>query len=185
MPKNSQQDRRSYVRAQDQHGREWGVTVETSRGQMLAVGTFEPIGWVAPWLPPTQYLGLDFREYRPRIAIDYVRLIADRKVALREYQQRARRVGQKLHGQAYRSDQPPTHQMIEEIGEPPHAWQLAEAASRGDRWILGLTDSINSKVAKYLPQPHRDEEGFADEDLDLGEPAEGRRRRPAAPQPAG
>jgi len=190
MPKNSQQDRRSYVQAKDEHGRLWGVTVEATRGKMLPVGPFEPLGWTAPWYPPSQYMDLSFESFQPQVKIDYVRLIADRRVALREYQQRARRVGQKLHGQAFRADQPPTHQMIEEIGEPPHAWQLADAARRGDRWVLGLTDQINPKVAKYLPEPDRDEDGFSDDDLDLGDEetaprTQGRRRGAGQPADAG
>lgn len=167
---NSQQERRTYVKALDQHGRLWGVTAETGGGQLLPVGPYEPIGWAAPWYPPHPYLALTFEGYQPAVRIDYATLIADRKFALREYQKRARQVGQKLHGQAYRADQPPTQQMIEQIGEPPHAWQLAQAAERGDRWTLGLTDKINEKVAKFLPSPDReDDDGLADDELDLGD----------------
>jgi hypothetical protein len=166
---NGQSNRRSYMIVRDNHGREWGVNAETSRGQMSAVGPFEPIGWSAPWTPPSQYMQLDPRAHLQRVNIDYVTLIADRKQAEKEYKKRARLVGQKLHGQRFDAKAPPTQQMIEEIGFPPHPWQLASAAQKGDRYILGLTEKVNPAVAKYLPRPDEEGADISDDELDLGE----------------
>lgn len=182
MPKktNAQQSRRSYMQVKDPHGRVWGVTVETRDGEFHQVSPFDPVGWAAPWYPPNQYMALQVENFQPRAVIDYTRLIADRKVAEREYRRSARRVGQKLHGQAFRAEmeRTPTAQMLEVIGSPPHPWQLADAARRGDRWILGLTDTPNEKLARFLPSPDRDPDALSDEDLLLEDEVE--QERPKA-----
>lgn len=176
--KTSPADSKTYIRVTDKWGRRWGVVMEMSRlpggaGNRLApCSPWEPIGWSAPWYPPSQYMKLD-PENPHLVVIEDERCVADQRQSHRDRAKMIRQLGQEKHGHAFDENAPPTKQILDLVGPEPWAWQLAEAARRGDRWVLGLTDKVNEALVKFLPQPAEDEEwDLGDDLLDLGEDLE-------------
>ena len=178
-PIKSPADLVKYVRVTDQFGRRWGVPVE--KETFAPAGPFEPLGWRAPWYPPAKYFRLD-PDTPHLVKIDLAQLVADQKAAHQEYQAQLRRAGVAIHGHAHDPNAAPTKEVLDIIGTPPWPWEIAEAARRGDKWILGLSAEVNEALAKLLPSKRSTEDLEFDEEL-LGEtlPLRGRAKPEGTP----
>lgn len=150
----------------DQHGRRWSVLVEKETYD--AAGPYSPVGWSAPWLPPQKpgYFVLD-RDQPHLVQIHYERITADQQVAESEYEGQLRKLGVALHGHAYDPEAPPTKNVMDVLGDRPWSWQVAEAARRGDRWILGQSEKVNEKLAALIPAKRRRLDDVSDFDESL------------------
>lgn len=175
----SQARQRRYVQYTDQHGRKWGANIEIATG--------DPTGhWdspSAPIVPDSQYLKRGTDPARPYdLLIDYDRIIADKREALKEWDANADI--QRMH----KPDITPL--MLEKLlGPRPPAVEPWIAARQGDKWTLGLTDRVNLKVAAFLDLEKKDkaddydftaEENYLDVEEDADREALGGKRIPVS-----
>lgn len=167
----SQAKQRRYVILTDEHGRRWGQNIENSTGER--VGAWDAP--LAPLVPPGQYVKPIRDPENPmlftgKVKIDYDRIIADGREAIAEWERQAMR---------FRRQQPDlTQASLEDlIGPIPPPVEPWIAAKQGDKWVLGLSDRVNLKVAAFmdLNKKKQDEEyDFTSEEnyLDVEEAAD-------------
>lgn len=172
----SQSDQRDYAVFYDQHrskefpnGRPWWAVVERpSEGAAMAmpVGELQPgdgkaPAWVAPWYPDAKYMTKSIGRATPgssmsehRFRIDYATQIADRKVAMQEYYNRAVTEAIGLGWPAPDYGDPIGYKLQQVIGKPPLSSRIPEAALAEDPWILGFTTIENEALARLLELGH-------------------------------
>lgn len=138
---------RSVRRYTDPHGRKWWCMYDKRAGG--PVGSFEPDGWTAPFMPPQQYLVPDDEEHV--LHIDYDRMLADNRVAHRSYRQQGVQLCAKLNLPVPKDGAAFPPQVVQEIGEPPISPLPWRAARAGNRFALGLSDAVDSRLARFLP----------------------------------
>lgn len=142
--------RRNWI-GYDQHGRKWQGSAEKSTG--YPVGLIQPMGWRAPWKPPQGPNYFVFsREEPSRFRINYEGMLEERLKDQKEHEDERQRAAV-VRGWA--PDDPEKQDALDKIVGRRDAMQRPEiivACIQGDKWILGLTDKVNEKVAKFLPK---------------------------------
>lgn len=149
----------------DQHGREWGGTMERMSGMPIGElipinGTLngQPFGW---W--PRKYLGKDlipslhymkFDDDRLGVfAIDYERWKADLVQAHQHWHEQSEGVAYSLYkdmaGEALKD---PPRELAALVGPKPMPVDLVDAMIAGNSWILGLSDKRPDWADELLPK---------------------------------
>lgn len=135
----------------DQHGRVWSAPVEKSTG--YPVGAIKPRGWRAPWIPPQGPEVFVFSKDNPTVfTINYEFLLSQRVKDLEE------KLAERQSAAVVRGwdpSDPEKQEALDKITGPMEGLNRPEiiaACIQGDKWILGLTEVVNPKVAQYLPK---------------------------------
>jgi hypothetical protein len=142
----------------DQHGRSWESAVTMlskqpgERGLMYdRIGYLTPVDHDAPWMLPHEYITtVAGTRFGDEVFMDYDRYIADTRQAYTEWEQQVRRLMQKAFGTEYHPGMAPTPGVIADAGPAPRAWQPADAARKGNRWILYGEGEMPSKLAPFF-----------------------------------
>ena len=159
-----QEEQRRVETFLDQHGREYVANVEIKTGDPCEV--LRPIGWNAPqapsWfagqlMPPECYLKLVPRMLRARkgyqIEIDYTRWLTDLDTRDEEYRQKKYDLVRGMAGgadvSALAENPPPVIRDLLGVAPfPPRV--LVEAMRAGNKWALGLSETVPAKVTVLL-----------------------------------
>jgi len=187
----SQPERRSYNVFVDQHGREWGTTIDKTTGH--SCGPWEA-QFQAPWYPDlnTKTLRHIPKSFR-NIEIRYDIIIADLKDAWDAYDERRLKMAMDQYGNAFterlgktHEDDPPELQKL--TGKPPFPLAWPEAAQEGNKWVLGFSNVIPPwaypllHAAKTPERRYLDAEEAVEKAVDLDEQfdpeAKGGKREP-------
>lgn len=140
----------------DQHGRKYAATLEKKTGTPVAQGP-RPDGWRAPWIPSQEWFRYGEDEQNPmRFRIDYDGLLADRIASHEGYQ---------AQWDAWASangwdpkDPEFAGRIIAKVGKRPLPVEPILAAMAGNKYILGLTDKVDTRLLPFLnekPRYHR------------------------------
>lgn len=164
------------TKLRDQHNREWFVEVDHKSGAPIGVYTcrHKPR---PPWLPDQGYFL--YGSSNPFVfTIDYETMLAERVTAHEAYhklaikQATARNWPIPVMGETYSA------QVRELIGAPPRPWQPIKAAMDGNKWILGLTTTVDARLEPFVRKETKVEKllkdlpSFADEPEEDEEEAE-------------
>lgn len=115
-------------------------------------GYLDPVGFRPPWMLPHEYIQTIPRERgRNRIFMDYDSYIADTKKAYTEWEVECRKGMQVAFGKEYRPGMAVTPAVLAAVGPAPRAWQPADAARKGNKWILFGEGVMPEKLAQYFP----------------------------------
>lgn len=154
----------------DQHGRRYHAEIELK--------TSHPCGplvpqYRAPLVVPQHYLTLVNDPENPtKLRVDYPRWEADARASRKEWEQEGRSRALKMYGDAYDPRKPFGQDVLDIIGPAPSAVEPIIAARQGNSWVLGLTDRIDLRLAKYFepeqldPQFRPEEPDFRDAQID-------------------
>lgn len=148
--------RRSAI-ATDQHGREWGITIEVST--MAPVGTPNPTGWSPVELPGGRRLQppQKFLEFDPvrigTMVINYDGWINELEAASEQWEQQLANQAQGMYGDKAADammDPPPA--LLRLAGPRPFPVDLAEACRDGNPWALGVPKAKPTKALEAVLQ---------------------------------
>ena len=135
----------------DQHGRKWSASIDKKSG--FPVGKIQPHGWRAPWLPPQGTRSFIFTTDNPAVfRINYEWLLEERMQAAKDLDDDRTR---KALVRGWDPTDPEKQDALDAIAGRRDGLQHPEvivACMQGDPWTLGLTDVVNPKVAKFIPQ---------------------------------
>lgn len=132
----------------DQHDRRYHAEIELKTGHPC--GPLVPT-YRAPLVVPQQYLTLsNDPEHPTRITINYTKWEADARAARKDWEQEGRSRALKMYGDAYDPRKPFGQDVLDIIGPAPSAVEPIIAARQGNSWVLGLTDRIDLRLAKYF-----------------------------------
>lgn len=156
----------------DQHGRVWATYVDNRSG--FPLGTFQPIGWSAPWEPPQGPEIFVCDKNNPTIVtINYQHLLDEREAARREVEE-SRKAAAAARGWDHLD--PEKQDLLDKVSQPrdkTNAPEIIVACMQGNPWILGLTDVRDERVAKYLPSKKKGVESRLAQYEDFSVPATG------------
>lgn len=162
----SQRDQRNYIMLEDNHGREWGVSIEVKTGD--AVGLYEP-QFAAPWIPEQKYLSRPDKRRPYDLFIDYKRMKADLRIDRRDWEREGRQLMRKMRGKAYDPSEEFGEDVLDIIGEPPQAIEPILAAEQGNSWILGRSKKVDKRLLPFLPVDRTPEEVHQEREGDWGD----------------
>jgi hypothetical protein len=132
----------------DQHGRRYHAEIELKTGHPC--GPLVP-SYRAPLVVPQQYLTLSNDPENPtRLTINYTAWESDARAARRDWEQEGRSRALKMYGDAYDPRKPFGQDVLDIIGPAPSAVEPIIAARQGNSWVLGLSDRIDLRLAKYF-----------------------------------
>jgi hypothetical protein len=153
----------------DQHGRRYHSEIELKTGHPC--GPLVP-QYRAPLVVPQQYLTLSNDPENPTLlTVNYVKWEADARGARRDWEQEGRARALKMYGDAYDPRKPFGQDVLDIIGPAPSAVEPIIAARQGNSWVLGLTDRIDLRLAKYF-EPEQLDPQFRPEEPDFTDRAE-------------
>lgn len=161
-PNWSQADQRRGEIKFDQHERPYHTNIELDSGD--PTGPIDP-QFTAPLIPHQKYLEMVADDPR-RIYINYPAWKRDIREDRARWNRDARQRSQVRYGERYDSKAPITAEIIDIIGPPPEPIEPIIAAEQGNSWVLGFTDKVDQRLAKYfdLREKREDEElDFRDE----------------------
>jgi hypothetical protein len=130
----------------DQHGRLFQCVVDTRTGTPIGNGP-QPLGWRAPWIPSQEwarYSADDPFTFR----WDYDGMLADRIAAHEVYEQQYTDFCTR-HGWDP-ADPAKQGQVVSVIGVRPQPIELIVAAMQGNKYLLGLTPTVDTRVLPFL-----------------------------------
>lgn len=145
----SQADDRRGQTMWDQHGRKMHASIEKKSG--YPSGPITLIG-SAPLEPDQKYLILN-PDNVTEVTIDYPSWIRDRQIANAEYHARAIDVNTANNWAPLVPGAPYPKHLVKEIGKPPLAVEPIVAAAQGNKWVLGLTDVVDQRLAHFFEAP--------------------------------
>jgi hypothetical protein len=149
--------RRTGTIFRDQHNRRYHAVIELKTGH--PTGMIEP-QFQAPLMPEQKYLKVGTNPERPYdLRIDYEAWLADLRTAHREYETQARQLARKMYREKYNAQDFLTEEVLDVIGPPPQHVEVVLAARQGNKYVLGLTDRVDIRLAAMLEE---DKPRFAD-----------------------
>lgn len=135
-------------------GRPWSCEIDKKSG--LPVGVIQPKGWRAPWRPPQDNKVFVFvRGEMPNFRLNYEYLLEQRMADVDEYTKERQRAAL-VRG--WSPDDPEKQEALDAIVGRRESLQFAEvvkACMDGNPWILGATDVVDPRVAKYVKPKRR------------------------------
>jgi hypothetical protein len=148
------QDDRRWQWYTDQHGRQWGATIELATG--------DPVGTIdlyrdgkpteAPVMPPPQFIKANSKQNYGKLEIDYTGWKSAKRQAHEDYERRVLGIAQQMYKdgalRAIKEREPALYALA---GIPPEPIEPILAAEAGDPWALGLSDVRPAWADKYLP----------------------------------
>jgi hypothetical protein len=153
----------------DQHGRRYHAEIELKTGHPC--GPLVP-QYRAPLVVPQQYLTLSNDPENPTLlTVNYVKWEADARGARKDWEQEGRSRALKMYGDAYDPRKPFGQDVLDIIGPAPSAVEPIIAARQGNSWVLGLSDRIDLRLAKYF-EPEQLDPQFRPEEPDFRDGAE-------------
>lgn len=177
----SQRDQRNYIILEDQHGREWGCSIEVKTGD--ATGLYEP-QFKAPWVPEQKYLSRPDKRRPYDLFINYKQMKSDLRADRRDWEKEGRQLMRKMRGKAYDPSEEFGEDVLDIIGEPPQAIEPMIAAEQGNSWILGATKKVDKRLAKFFEPEQLDpafvkeqEPDYSDLDEEIDPAGAGRHRQ--------
>lgn len=136
---------RRYAVFTDQHGREYGATVEGDTGHPCSPIDFRhrtPSGNLPPWIPDAKYLQFDPLK-QGQVTIDYESALADRRAALSHWEDLILKFAVAMFGEKAAAEvENPSPTLIALVGPKPPVPDLVEACQQGNKWALGFTDAM-------------------------------------------
>ena len=168
-----QRDKMTHHLMRDQHGREWECVINVAtKPRPGPQSLITPKGWTAPVIPPQMYL-----KFNPLnmflLGIHYDAWIADWKEARREWESeihvRAAEMspidaGASLIGTDSDYQDASSH-LLRSVGPKPAAWEPVLAAKQGNKWVLGLTKTIDTRLQHFFPIATMPDPDFRDPDF--------------------
>lgn len=137
----------------DHHGRRFAATLDKSNMTPVGQGP-RPDGWRAPWMPGQEWFRYHEDEENPlRFRIDYQGMLAERVRAHEQY--RAEWEAFAVSNGWDPADESVAGRIIAKVGKKPLPVELIVAAMQGNKYILGLTDVVDSRVVPFLNQRPR------------------------------
>ena len=160
----SQAETRRPAIYRDQHGRQWAATVEKRSG--YPVGTLQllsrtPEGQMPPWLPDQRYFVFS-PDNQTHLTIDYPTLLRERTQAHAEYLKECASIATARDWPAPVKGETIDHRIIAIVGKAPYPIEPVAAAMQGNRWILGLTDTVDPRLVEFVSQPTETDQLLAD-----------------------
>lgn len=132
----------------DQHGRRYSVMTEKRTGHPC--GLIEPL-FQAPLMPHQKYLMVGVDPERPNYCpVNYALWEKDIRDQRAEWEDRGRKLQRHMKQAAYRADEPLTREVVDMLGDPGEAVEPVIAARQGNPWVLGFTDTVDVRLAKFL-----------------------------------
>ena len=160
----SQADLRRPAIYQDQHGRKWSATVEKRSGYpvgMLQCMQRTPSGQMPPWLPDQRYFVFS-SENQTHLTIDYPALLRERTQAQADYLKECASVATARDWPVPAKGEKVDHRILAIVGKAPYPVEPVAAAMQGNRWILGLTDTVDPRLEPFVAVPTETEQLLAD-----------------------
>jgi hypothetical protein len=160
----------------DNHGRRYHAEIELKSGHPC--GPLVP-QYRAPLVVPQQYLVLTNDPENPTLlTVNYTKWESDARAARKDWAAEGRSRALKMYGDAYDPRKPFGQDVLDIIGPAPSAVEPIIAARQGNSWVLGLSDRIDTRLARYFepeqldPQFRPAEPDFTDrpeqiDDLDV------------------
>lgn len=160
----------------DQHGRRYSALLDKSNGTPVGQGP-RPDGWRAPWMPGQEWFRYHEDESNPmRFRIDYDGMLNDRIAAHEQYEREWTDFAV-VNGWDPK-DPDIAGRIIAKVGKRPLPLEIIVAAMQGNRYVLGLTETVDERVVPFLrmkPKYQRIEKkleriagmNFADHDEEL------------------
>lgn len=172
--KHPHMQQRTYRKALDQHGRQWGAEIDGRTNDPITV--VQP-KFSAPWVPEFKYIHWRYEDASGRywVEVDYAELKADRRQQMREWTSRLLEVGSAINGQAFDPSNP-TPAVLAKVGPKPEPVEIAIRAERDDPWILGLSPDMPEWAVPYFMPAD-----LTEDDLDLQDAEAARAGAPVAP----
>jgi hypothetical protein len=134
----------------DNHGRRFAATLDKSNATPIGQGP-RPDGWSAPWMPGQEWFRYHEDDEHPnRFRIDYEGMLADRIKAHDDYDQAFMAEAVKRGWDAKDPDK--AGQITAIIGKRPLPIELIVAAMQGNKYVLGLTTKVDSRITPFLNQ---------------------------------
>jgi hypothetical protein len=168
---DDQSHSRRYTKMRDQHGRLWGCEIDIRTGTPVGHGP-RPVGWKAPWLPSQEWFRYNPRGDNPNLfRIDYDSMVADRVAAHDAYDAAFTQYAV-AHG--WDPNDSSKRGVIESVvGKRPLPIEVIKAAMQGNKYVLGLTDVVDTRVVPFLRKKENKQErklaampDFTDQDTD-------------------
>lgn len=145
------QDKRRFQKLLDQHGREWGATIELKTGD--PTGLIDP-RFKAPLYPPPRFLKVDSRKEYGRVEIDYDGWIGMLRRAWEHYNTELLQAARAMYGDAAAQkveERPLPPALLAHVGPAPEFVEPVLAAKAGDPWILGLSNVRPKWADRFMP----------------------------------
>src|SRR5258708_30560498 len=146
----------------DQHGRRWGCSFDHKSNA--------PVGhWdspVAPIVPPSHFLRLSKDPDRPNeLTVDYDAIIKELREAASQWNKDAEAAMSRRHGEKYKPGMPLDSDVGEALGPRPDPIEPWIAAKQGNKYVLGLTQVVDVRLAPFLKLKgaEPDEPDFSDD----------------------
>jgi hypothetical protein len=134
----------------DQHKRPWACYIDKRSG--YPVGVIQPKGWRAPWLPPQgEYFHFDQND-PTKFVINYERLLQERVAASDEFDKDRSRAALVRGWDPLDPEKQEALDLIVGRREGLQRPEVVKACIDGNPWVLGLTDVVDERVAKYIPK---------------------------------
>lgn len=113
-------------------------------------------------MPPQKFLKrVPRRPYD--LHIDYQSWKAEIKEAWQDWRRAGQMHARKLHGDAYNPGRAFTGEVLDIIGPAPSPIDPVIAAEQGNKWVLGLTDRVDLRLAQFF-QPEDLDPNYRDPD---------------------
>jgi hypothetical protein len=132
----------------DQHGRRYHATIEKRTGHPC--GLIEP-QFQAPLMPPQMYLKVGTNPERPYdMPIDYESWERDARAQHTEWTDAARKISRHLYQDKYNPNEPFTREVRDLMGDAGQPVEPIIAARQGNAWVLGFTEQVDVRLAKFF-----------------------------------
>ena len=160
----------------DQHGRRFKSSVVMVHkvydppGAVLydRTGYLVPVGWSSPYqfwnFAPDFISAVANTDYDNALHFDYESFILDRKEKHAAWEAGVNNAMRAQFKTAWEPGLTPTVEALKVAGPRPQAWQPADAARRGNRWVLFGEGECPKALAEFFVAP------VAAPTIDLGEP---------------
>ena len=146
-----QKDYRRDLNAEDQHGRDWGVTIERETNDPCSMRP----NFDDPMRTPHKYLDYDADD--PLVVfIDYRRWAVDNSNLMKQWTQDFHKNGRELHGISYDAAKflkKPSPELMAVMGRPPLSTDLIKLAAEGEPQLIGEEPLVNAKWRDELGLP--------------------------------
>ena len=160
----SQADKRYTAEMTDQHGRKWIANIEMGRrGPSGPSGELQP-RFKAPVYPPQVHFKFG-KGTDTTFVIQYDDLIAERRAEEARWREKLHELAmEKYADKAGEVIANPPPALLALLGPKPQAWQVWDAARKGNKWVLGFApiDAKPPWAEKYFVTYEEPEEEYPD-----------------------
>lgn len=192
-PTRSHEDQREYREWTDQHGRPWYGNVEKKTGDPCGLPP-QPKGWAPPhpeWGVPAEFL-VAGNNYRvdgvplglERCVVNYAAWKASNLDSHRSWNERFFQVGRGKYGDVFDPENPPP-EVLAITGPKPLPREVIVAMEQGNRYALGLTETVDERLRPFFPVRYVPEEFDFRDTPNFAEPTPTVKHAKVRPEPVG